>query len=517
MTDPTPGGPERLGAIDVGSNSIRLLIADWDPATGITVVDEVKAQPRLATGLSRTGALDPEAMEAAFEALRRMIGVAERRGVSRMAAVATSAMRDASNGPAFAERIRRELGIPLRIITADHEARLSWRSVRHHFRLEETRTVVADIGGGSLELVCAVDGLVEVTASLPLGAVRLSEQGGDHHDPRRAVAAMRREARKVLKRALPWVDWRQATVIGSGGSFTNLARMAAARQGRPTDPIHGVTVTTGEVEALLDWLSTMTREERATVPGLNPMRADIILAGLAVTAELLSLLDAREVTASAYGLREGLLLEMTGADQDGEAAADPLVPLREFVDRCRGDRRHVEHVRMLALALHERLAHLLGCGVEERWLLEAAALLHDVGQLVSYRRHHRHSYQLIMHAERLGLGARDRQLVALISRYHRKRGPSRKHPEFAALPPADRRLVRRLSGLLRVADGLDRGHTAAVDRLTVTLIEDQCVIRVYPRVASADLSLEIWGANRKRDVLEKALGMEVVIGDGVGR
>jgi exopolyphosphatase/guanosine-5'-triphosphate,3'-diphosphate pyrophosphatase len=453
-------------------------------------------------------------MEATIEALGRMKGVADRRGVSRIAAVATSAMRDATNGPAFAERIRRELGIPLRIISADHEARLSWRSVRHHFRLEQTRTVVADIGGGSLEVVCAVDGLVELTTSLPLGAVRLTEKGGVHADPRRAVAAMRREARRVLKRALPWVDWRQATVIGSGGSFTNLARMAAARQGRPTDPIHGTTVATGEVEALLEWLSTMNSDERATVPGLSPMRADIILAGLAVTAELLALLDAREVTTSAYGLREGLLLEMTGADRPTDLPSDPLVPLREFVDRCRGDRRHVEHVRMLALALFEHLGHPLGCTAEERWLLEAAALLHDVGQLVSYRRHHRHSYQLIMHAERLGLGARDRQLVALISRYHRKRGPSRKHPEFAALPPEDRRIVRRLAGLLRVADGLDRGHTAAVDRLTVTAIDDRCVIRAFPRVASADLSLEIWGASRKRDVLERALGMEVVLGGG---
>ncbi len=514
MTDPATD-PERLGAIDVGSNSIRLLVADWDPNTGLTIIDEEKAQPRLAAGLSRTGTLDPDAMEEAFEALRLMVGVAERRGVTRLAAVATSAIRDASNGPAFAERVRRELGLGLQIISADHEARLSWRSVRHHFRLEETRAVVADIGGGSVELVCAVDGLVELTASLPLGAVRLTEQGGDHADPRKAVNAMRKEARRVLKRAIPWGDWRQTLVIGSGGSFTNLARMAAARRGQPTDPIHGTTVSTGEVEALLEWLSTMSRDGRAAVPGLNPMRADIILAGLAVTAELLSRLDAREVTASAYGLREGLLLEMVSGDQADDAPSDPLAPLREFVDRCRGDRGHVEHVRLLALALHERLGHLLGCTPEERWLLEAAALLHDVGQLVSYRKHHRHSYQLIMHAERLGLGARERHLVALISRYHRKRGPSRRDPEYAELEPADRKIVRRLAGLLRVADGLDRGHTAAVDRLTVTIIEDQCVIRAYPRIPGADLSLEIWGANRKRDVLERALGMEIVLADGV--
>ncbi len=515
MTDAAPAR-ERLGAIDVGSNSIRLLVAEWDPATGLEVIDEVKAQPRLARGIARTGALDPDAMEAAFAALSRMTDVARRRGVGRLAAVATSAMRDAGNGPAFAERIRRELGIPLEIIDADREARLSWRSVAHHFRLEDTRALVADIGGGSLELIAAVDGLVEEAASLPLGAVRMTEDWlPGERDTRKEVTALRKAARRGLKGALPWRSWRRARLIGSGGSFTNLARMAADRRGDPTDPIHGTSVSTGEVEALLEWLSTMTTAERARVPGLNPQRADIILAGLAVTAELLQRLDARELTVSAFGLREGLLLEMVGAEPQSPRHADPLRPLREFVDRCRGDRRHVEQVRLLALALFDALADELGCAPEERWFLEAAALLHDVGQLVSYRKHHKHSYQLIMNAERLGLGPRDRALVALISRYHRKGGPSRKHPEFAALDDADQQVVRRVSALLRVADGLDRGHTASVDRLTVTLLADRCVIRAYPRLKGADLSLEVWGAERKQDVLARALGREVVIAAGL--
>lgn len=507
---------ERLGAIDVGSNSIRLLVAEYDPATGLEVIDEVKDQPRLATGVADTGALDPDAMDRAFAALERMRGVAERRGVARLVAVATSAMRTASNGPAFAERIRRELGIPLEIIDEDREARLSWRSVAHHFPLDDGRTVVADIGGGSLELVAAVDGLVESTVSLPFGAVRLTEQYlPGRHETWREVAVLRKHVRAALKKALPWRDWHQATLIGSGGTFTNLGRMAAARRGHATDPIHGTVVATGEVEALLEWLSTRTREERARVPGLNPQRADIILAGLAVTAELQALLAGRELTVSAFGLREGLLLELVGADAAPPKSSDPLRPLREFVDRCRGDRRHVEQVRVLALALFDQLGDTLGCEPAERALLEAASLLHDVGQLVSYRRHHRHSYQLIMHADRLGLGARDRTLVALISRYHRKGGPKRRHEEFAALDDAEQQVVRRLSGLLRVADGLDRGHTASVERVTATLLEDRCVIRAWPRLAGVDLSLELWGAGRKSDVLAKALDREVVVASGL--
>jgi exopolyphosphatase/guanosine-5'-triphosphate,3'-diphosphate pyrophosphatase len=514
VTEPA-AGRERLGAIDIGSNSIRLVVAEYDPESGFEIIDEVKDMPRLGTRVETTHLLDRAAMTRAFAALKRMKEVATRRGVTRLAAVATSAMRDARNGTAFAKRIRRQLDIPLEIIDGDREAELSWRSVAHHFRLENARTLVADIGGGSLELIGAVDGMVEVTASLPLGAVRLTEEFlPGERTTRKELAALRKHIRRTLKKALPWRDWSQAVVIGSGGSFTNLARMAAARAGSLGDAIHGTTVGTGEVESLLEWLSAKTPEQRAGVPGLNPQRADIILAGVAVAAELLDALDARALTASAFGLREGLLLEMVG-DPAVAGPRDPLQLIREFVDRCRGDRRHVEQVHTLATALHEQLAAALGCGVGDAWLLEAASLLHDVGQLMSYRNHHKHSYQLIMHADRLGLDSHDRALVALISRYHRKRGPTLKHREFARLNDEDQATVRRVSGLLRVADGLDRGHTAAVDRVTVALEDGRCVIRASPRVKSADVSLEVWGAQRKSDVLAKMLGCEVVVEEGM--
>jgi exopolyphosphatase/guanosine-5'-triphosphate,3'-diphosphate pyrophosphatase len=245
------------------------------------------------------------------------------------------------------------------------------------------------------------------------------------------------------------------------------------------------------------------------VPGLNPERADIILAGLAVTAELLDWVRARSITVSAFGLREGLLLDMAGAKEI--SAPDPLRLFREFAERCQSDRRHVEQVRELALQLFDKLKDELGCAPEERLLLEAAGLLHDVGQLVSYRKHHKHSFQLISHAERLGLAPRERTLVALISRYHRRAGPRKEHPQLAALPPADRAVVRRLSGLLRVADGLDRGHTAAVATVALSLTRDALVIRVAPRLPGADLDLERWGAARKADVLAKLLKRKVEI------
>jgi len=198
----------------------------------------------------------------------------------------------------------------------------------------------------------------------------------------------------------------------------------------------------------------------------------------------------------------------------GESApstADPLRAMREFVDRCQVDRRHVEQVRVLALTLFDRLAESLGADPEERPLLEAAALLHDVGQVVSYRKHHLHSFQLILNAERLNFTSRDRYLVALISRYHRRKGPSRKHDEFARLASDERAIVRRLAGILRIADGLDRGHTSAVERVTTRLTEDKLTIRAVPKHRGADLELECWGATRKANVLASVLGREVLV------
>src|SRR5689334_7399555 len=227
LATPAPALPaaeprERLAALDVGSNSIRLLVAEYDPQTGLSVIDEVKDQPRLAQGLATTGRLDDRAMARALATLARMREVCRRRGVRRIAAVATAAVREAANGEEFVRRVRDTLDIPLRIIDAETEAALSYRSVAHHFRVLGARTMVADIGGGSLELIGAVDGLVELTRSLPLGAVRLTESYlAGRRDARREIATLRAQIRRALKKGFHVREWTAATVIGSGGTFTS--------------------------------------------------------------------------------------------------------------------------------------------------------------------------------------------------------------------------------------------------------------------------------------------------------
>ena len=295
-------GRERLAAIDVGSNTILLTVAELAP-DGLTIVDEAEHQPRLAAGLGATGRLQVDAMQRALQALTRIRDTCRRLNAHRIGAVATAAVREAVNGNEFAERAR-ALGIPLRVISPEAEAALSYRSAAYRFG-SAGRMLVADIGGGSCELIGADSGTVSVTLSLPLGAVRLTEMRIPEED-------LRRHIREVLAAALSADEWRDAKIIGSGGTFATLASMALAARGEKPDGIHGTTIATHEVNRLLETLAGMSLEDRRQMPGLRPERADIIVAGLAVVAELLSASGIGGVSVSGFGLRDGLLLEMAG-------------------------------------------------------------------------------------------------------------------------------------------------------------------------------------------------------------
>jgi exopolyphosphatase/guanosine-5'-triphosphate,3'-diphosphate pyrophosphatase len=294
---------ERLAAIDVGSNTILLTVAEYDNESGLVTIEEGEDQPRLGAGLGATGRLSEDAIARALQSLTRMRDTCRRHGVTRIAAVATAAVREAANGAEFVERAR-ALDLPLRVISPETEAALSYRSAAHHFPVGGP-TLVADIGGGSLELIGAMNGRVRLTRSLPLGAVRLTELLVP-------PAGLRERIREELTVLGP--EWAGTVVIGSGGTFATLAGMALAQRGEAKRPIHGTVVTTAEVEQLLQSLAAMTPDQRRQVPGLRPERADIIVAGLAVAAELLERVGAKGVTVSRFGLRDGLLLEMAGLE-----------------------------------------------------------------------------------------------------------------------------------------------------------------------------------------------------------
>lgn len=507
---------ERVAAIDVGSNSIRQLIADVAPGGQISVVDELKAAPRLGAGLTETGQLSAHAMERATEAITRMATLARQRGATRIVAVATSAVREASNAREFLDMVQRAAHLPVRVLDGQSEALLGYRSALAHFDLGRGRTVVADIGGGSLEIVLCGAGLVDRVVSLPFGALRLTEQFLGDGSPRRAVKALRKTVRVALRQHLPARDWRSAVIVGSGGTFTNLAGMALARQGlRVHRTVHGTRVSRLDVEHILDALQGMTLAERLAVPGLNPGRADIIVAGLAVIAEVMARLEAPEVVVSAYGIREGLLLEtariMPPAASPGDARTRSI---RRLAEACHVEERHATQVRHLALQLYDALGARIGCAPGERQTLADAALLHDIGYHISYDKHHKHSFYLIAHAELLGMSPAEQLVIANVARYHRGAAPRRSHETLAQLDKGMRREVQRLAAILRVADGLDRGHTQAVERVRVRWSPGRIRITALGRAAGQPLRLELWGASRKRALLERVSGAAVEIVGG---
>lgn len=512
-------GSRRVAAIDIGSNSIRQIIADVSGEGSIQVVDEMKAAPRLAAGVSATGALADTSMRAALEALERMATLARQLGAERIDAVATSAVRDATNSAEFISAIQQATGLRVRVLDGIEEARLSVRSAVAHFDMGVGRTIVMDIGGGSLELSLTAEGVIERLGSLPFGAIRMTEEFLSGGSTPKAVRRLRRTVAAGLKAELPRRAWRGSQLIGSGGTFTNLAGIYLSRQGIATArSVHAARIPRADIEHILDMLADMSPDERRAVPGLNAERADIIVAGLAVAAEVLRRVEARDIVVSRYGIREGLLLEAarvapTLADP-GEARARSVA---EFAQRCHVEQPHSSHVQTLALSLFDSIGARLGCSKDERQTLADAALLHDCGYHISYERHHKHSYHLIVHADLLGMAPAEQVVVANVARYHRGKPPKKKHRNFGLLDSELRDRIERLSAILRVADGFDRGHVSAVADVKVRWTQRALRITAVPATPRTAMRLEMWGANRKSALLAELAGVPVEIVGPDGR
>ncbi len=506
-------GALRLAAIDIGSNSIRQIVADVSRGGDIRIVDEMKAAPRLASGLGQSHRLSDAAMRHAFEAIDRMATLARQLGAQRVEAVATSAVREAENGTQFLDRVRRRTSMPVRVLRGDDEARLGFRSALAHFDLAVGRAVVVDIGGGSAELALSADGLIERLISLPFGAIRLTEEFLRGRPRRRHVRKLRVHVRDAIRKLLPVRDWHGAQLIGSGGTFTNLGAMCLARQDVPyVGRVHGTHVPREELEHIIEQLQELSSEERASVPGLSPARADIIVGGLIVAAEIMARLEARHLTVSGYGIREGLLLEMARVTpkpaDPGEARERSVLA---FAERCHYEAPHSHHVRELALQLFDAVGSRLGCDAADRRMLSDAALLHDVGYHINYENHHKHSYHLIVHADVLGIAPEEQMAIAHVARYHRGAPPKRSHDAYAQLDRSWQRRVRRLAAILRVADGFDRGHASAVRRIKARWSERSLRLTPVPSSKVRNLRLELWGASRKSALLAKVAGVPVEI------
>ncbi|HEX5576594.1 MAG TPA: Ppx/GppA phosphatase family protein, partial [Gemmatimonadales bacterium] len=469
MTTPEAAAQPRLAAIDVGTNTIRLTVAEVQDDDTYRILDEEREMVRLGEKLDRTGRLSDAAIERALSAIGKMKAIADGFKIRQLRAIATSAVREAANGRTFIREVSRLHKVRIDVISGEEEAQLAFRTASRHFDFQGRPTAVVDIGGGSVEVILSAGTAVDHVYSLPLGAVRVTERlvRSDPLKPKH-WKEMKAEIDRGIRSIIRQPAHRAELMIGSGGTFTALAHMSKYQREGRHGSVQGYVLTPAEIIHLLRRLRETPLETRREIPGLSADRADIIVAGAAVISRLVRGLDTQQIMVNERGIRDGLLLHMI-SELPGRSAAAQLPSAgnriewaRHFARKAHTNERHCEQVATLALAIFDGVKSRFDLPESSRDLLHAAAVLHDIGYLISHAKHHKHAYHLILHGDLPGFTPHEVELIANVVRYHRKAFPRKRHENLAYLDRADRRLIARLSGILRIADGLDRTHSQSV-------------------------------------------------------
>jgi exopolyphosphatase/guanosine-5'-triphosphate,3'-diphosphate pyrophosphatase len=500
----------RIAAIDIGTNSVHMIVVRVRADLSFEVIDREKFMVRLGAGGLDGRALTAEAMSAALQALSTFKRLAESHRVDEILAVATSATREAENGGAFLARIERETGIRPLVITGAEEARLIHQAAVYGADVGSGRAVVVDIGGGSVEITLGTATTVQLARSFKIGVIRLTERF-IKSDP-----LSERDERRLGRHILAEIDrhCEQITeagfdrVIGTSGTILSLGVVATtAARGAPPTELRNLRVPAKQIRRLRKEVCDLDLESRLAIPGLDPRRADLVVAGSVLLDTVLRRLAAEELTLCDLALREGLVLDYVRRNKRQIAQADRIPDVRrrstiELAERCNYYAAHAQQVARLALALFDQTRALHGLTDREREWLEYGALMHDLGVHISYPRHHRHSYYLIKNGDLRGFEPEEIEAIALIARYHRRGTPKKTHEEYASLPARLRRTVRLLASILRVAEGLDRSHAQVVSALE---LQDRGKDLLLHLRTSGDAELEVWAANRHMGPFEKQM------------
>jgi exopolyphosphatase / guanosine-5'-triphosphate,3'-diphosphate pyrophosphatase len=516
----TAGDAHVVGFVDIGTNSVRVMLVLIGPGQAYRVISLQREVVRLGEEEFGDRLLRPAAMERAVAVCRSFAELARSAGATEIVTVATSATREARNQATFVARLRDEAGLDVHVVSGREEARLIYLGVLATVDLGDRTALCLDIGGGSTEVIVGDARQELFLDSLPLGAVRLAGDpslpdvsgpvsGDDYKRLQRAVRLASVHAVGAVR------AYDVDVAYGTSGTIRNVAAVAArALHGR--EPQRAETVTLPDLRKAIKLLRGLTLDERRRVPGLRPDRADIVVAGAAVLETLMTDLELPAVTAlSESGLREGLLMDYLMRSPHAAIVHELSVRERSvvrLVHATGADEVHARHVARLALELFDsaRETGLHKLGAQERELLEDVALMHDVGSFLSYVDHHLHSAYLIGNADLLGFDQRETAIMAATALFHRRSTPSTRHGIYARLEAADRKTVRTLSTLLRLAERLDRSHAGAVRhaRLEAGSTRRELVLRLATNGAA---HLELWGLEKRRASMEKALGRRLTL------
>lgn len=506
----------RIAAMDLGSNSFHLLVADAHPDGSFEPLARDKEMLRLGSVVARTGELGEEAAAAAVEAVARFKALASSLGADEIVACATSALREARDSFAVVDRIEDETGVKVRVISGKDEARLIFDAVRTSVVIDPGPALALDLGGGSLELMVGDAAGLAWSASLKLGVARLTAElvRGDPPtgaDRRRIVDAVTSRIHHPL---LPSISGVGATVaVGSSGTLRTLIALCAARGGGPLpSSVNQLSVSLDDLESLQKDILSMTSAERAALPGVEARRADLLPAGVLVATTVMRLAGLDTLIGCEWALREGMVLDAIRHHSRAEWDPDPRAMRRESVlNLCRRsefNEVHARKVARIASELFDGTASLHGLGDKERDLLEFAALLHDIGEYVSMDGHERHTAYLIENGRLRGFSPHEVAVLSCLGRFHKRGTPKSSFETYARFTAEERKTVNKLVALLQVADGLDRSHGGPVRDASVSTRPGVVEVTVD---ADEDIDLEVWGLRRKRELFERVFDCKLEV------
>jgi exopolyphosphatase/guanosine-5'-triphosphate,3'-diphosphate pyrophosphatase len=491
----------RYAAIDIGSNSVRMLAAETAPGRATRILAAERQVTRLGAGVFLDGRIPPETIDLVCEDLARMAQVYRKLDVVGVRAVATSAVRDASNQQEFLERASQVLGTPVEIISGQEEARLIHLGVEARWPQPDKRALIVDVGGGSAEVILADHGVLSEAFSKPLGAVRLTEVFLKSDPP----------SPLELHRMHEYIEEKLATPlrrIGAGPfdrviatSATAAAIVCAVNRVRRSrrDEADRLKASIAQIRRFYREICDRDLAGRRKIVGIGPKRAELIVAGPAVFLRVLELFHQPSLHYSDAGVRDGIIADLTARGVGRELSMlnrDQRRAVELMARRYGVQVPHARKVADLARRLFESLQSLHRLPPAFGKLLEAAAYLHDVGHYVSDTAHHKHSYYLVINSDLPGFTDTERQMVALLCRYHRRTMPVSRHSPFQTLDPEARRAILLLTPLLRIADSLDRSHEQRVSDLQVQLRNASVAIALE---SGQDTDLEMWAAERVAD------------------
>jgi exopolyphosphatase/guanosine-5'-triphosphate,3'-diphosphate pyrophosphatase len=493
----------RLAAIDVGSNSIHMIVAQIDAAGGVTTLWRLKEMVGMGRISFPARRLSADAMDRALVTLRRFQQVAQQRQCEKIIAVATSAVREAENGGDFIERVRRELGLRIRVVSGREEARLIYLGVRHAVDLKGGPHLLLDVGGGSVEFIVANDAKPLLLESRKLGSARMTAKfiKSDPVDARELGALVRHYRQELQPLCENIRTLAPVKAFGTSGTLENLAAMSGSLEKSNGDGTTGV-IERGALEALTHQLVESRAKDRASLSGLDDKRQDQIIAGAVLLNELFQELDLKRMYVCRAALREGILVDYLSRHlPELQVRRDVPDPRRRSIldlgRRCGWHPAHGEQVARLTLAMFDALRPLHKLDRKQRELIEYGAMLHDIGWHISAEDHHKHSMYLIRHGALKEFEPEEVRVIAQIARYHRKAKPKVSHESFAELSPLARKTVRVGAAILRIADGLDRTQCNAVSAVRLRIGKRRIILRITAR---GDVEMELWAARRKMDL-----------------